>query len=298
MAVFLAVSDETYGGDVFSFYHFAGWIAPEPDWSQFFVPAWQERVLDGPPRIEYLHMTEMRSRAWREKWKITEIDMDERLDEAARVIDQSGSLYPLNITIDSSKFRPLYKDHKVKLPSGGSKVFQPDFLAFVAYAHAVLGKIHMKNPEAEKVDFVVENNSDITKYIHELYKTLPAALEYIGAPELIPLLGDFSPAGKECIPLQAADYLCWHLRRAQAQTLDDRDSRRWNTISARKGFNLPVSTSLLTGLSEAFTEKAKEDEATNTIREIRRCHAKTDKRSSQHDKGKAGRGKDRKKAQD
>ena len=60
MAIFLAASDETKGANAFASYHYAGWIATEPDWSQFFTTAWQERVLDGPPKIPYMHMTEMR----------------------------------------------------------------------------------------------------------------------------------------------------------------------------------------------------------------------------------------------
>jgi hypothetical protein len=67
MAVFTAASDETSGGNPLSVYHYSGWVMPEPDWSHFFTPAWQERVLDGPPNIPYLHMTEICSKAWREQ---------------------------------------------------------------------------------------------------------------------------------------------------------------------------------------------------------------------------------------
>jgi hypothetical protein len=271
MAVFLAASDETSGANAFGLYHYAGWIAPEPDWSRFFNPAWQQRVLDGPPTIPYLHMTEMRSRAWREKWRITETDMDERLDEAARVIDTMGSLYPLKLTIDASIFRPLYKPHKMVVASGAQKDFVPDFLAFVAYVHAVLVSVQLRNPEAEKVDFLVENNSQITKHIYELYKTLPESLTYIGKPELIPLLGKFLPGEKDRVPLQAADYLCWHSQRAEANTLfDDRDLRRWNTIAARKGFNLSLPTSVLTALAQAFTEHGKSSAQTRQRKSGRR----------------------------
>ena len=82
-------------------------------------------MLNGPPKIPYLHMTEMRSRAWREEWHVTEIDMDDRLDEAALVIDTMGSFYPINITIDAGVFRPLYKPHKMRIASGAHKDFAP-----------------------------------------------------------------------------------------------------------------------------------------------------------------------------
>jgi hypothetical protein len=256
MAVFLAASDETTGGN--ALYHHAGWIAPVPDWWHFFTPAWQERVLNGPPKIPYLHMTEMRSRVWREQWGITETDMDERLDEAARVIDTMGSLHPFKLTIDTSVFRPLYKSHKMIAASGGKKDYQPDFLAFTSYALSVLVQVKLRYPDAEEVDFLVENNSEITKHIYELYKALPDALNLINRSELIPLLGEFIPGGKDRVPLQAADYLCWHSQRKEAQTLSDvRDVRRWNTIAQRKGFNLTLPADLLADLAQAFTERGK-----------------------------------------
>jgi hypothetical protein len=295
MAVFLAASDETSGGNALSMYHFAGWIAPEPDWSFYFTPAWKERVLDGPPRIPYLHMTEIRSKAWRDQWTITEVDADERLDEAARVIDHMGSLYPLMITIDGSVFMPLYKEHRMIGVSGRGKDFQPDFLAFVAYVYAVLAYVHAKHTSAEKVDFLVENNSEITKEIHQLYKSMPTALTHIRAPELIPLLGEFLPAGKDRAPLQAADYLCWHSRRADSNTLDDvRDARRFGVIASRKGFRLIVPKSVLTGLAESFREHGLTNEQVEGIRELRQHNVRTRKRSTQRAKSRTGNGKRRK----
>lgn len=294
MAVFVAASDETNGGK--SLYHYAGWVMPETDWYQFFTPAWQQRVLDGPPKIPYLHMTEMRSRAWREKYGITELNMDDRLDEAAIVIDHMGSLYPLKITIDTSVFSPMFKDFKMQSDSGGNKKYQPDFFAFTAYAFAVLLHLHYHYPEAEKIDFLVENNSDITKYIHQLYKSLPAACTHVGRPELVSVMGEFLPAGKERIPVQAADYLCWHSQRKEAGTLDERDMRRWNTIASRKGFDYTVPTEVLTQLAEAYAKQEKENEAANGIRNVRSKHAETNPSSAQRDKGQTGRGEKSKKA--
>lgn len=269
MAVFVAASDETSGGNVGSAYHYAGWIAPEPDWSNFFTPAWKERVLDGPPEIPYLHMTDIRSRAWRGKYGITETVVEERLDEAARVIDQMGSLFPLMYTIHRSDFNPLYKEHKVIVASGATKDFQPDFLAFLAYAYGVLKYVHDKHPSADRVNFLVENNSEITKHIYEFYKGMPGALNHIEAPELIALLGEFLPAGKDRVPLQAADYLCWHSRRADSDTLDTRDAARFGTIASRKGFRLTIPKEVLTGLSEAFREHGFTSEQINKLRGVR-----------------------------
>lgn len=283
MAVFVAASDETNSAN--GLYHYAGWLAPEPDWSLYFTPAWQERVLDGPPKIPYVHMTDVRSRAWREQWHVTQTDVDERLDEAARVIDQMGSLYPFKITIDTKIFKPLYKPHKMLVASGAATDYKPDFLGFVSYAFGVLAQVHFKYPEAEKVDFLVENNSEVTKHIHQLYRTLPESLKQIGRPELVPLVGDFVAAGKERVPLQAADYLCWHSQRADAQTLSDiRDLRRWNTIAQRKGFNMLLPTSVLTDLAAAFAKRERENDKTNGSGSFRQNHARSDKRIARRNK--------------
>ena len=70
-------------------------------------------------------MTEMRSRAWREEWHVTEIDMDDRLDEAALVIDTMGSFYPINITIDAGVFSRSTNHTRCELRQGRTKTSRP-----------------------------------------------------------------------------------------------------------------------------------------------------------------------------
>jgi hypothetical protein len=134
----------------------------------------------------------------------------------------------------------------------------------------VLSKIKLEYPDAEKVDFVVEDNSLITKHIHEFYKVMPDALRHIGRTDLSPLLGGFSAAGKERIPLQAADYLCWHSQRADLNNLEDiRDLRRWNTISHRESFEHSLSKVTLEKLAQAFANHGeKVDAKTDRIAEV------------------------------
>lgn len=117
---------------------------------------------------------------------------------------------------------------------------------------------------------------------------MPVGLDHIKRPELIPLLGEFIPAGKDRVPLQAADYLCWHSQRHDANMLDDeRDARRWNTIAQRKGFNLPLAADLLTDLAQPFTERGRENEPTKGIRELRPHHGRVKKRSARRDKSRS-----------
>ena len=86
MAVFVSGLDETAGKTHRDTFLLAGFVAPEHDWSRFFAPAWQERVLDGPPAIPYLHMTEIRSPKWREKYGLSKLEADDRIDTAIALI--------------------------------------------------------------------------------------------------------------------------------------------------------------------------------------------------------------------
>src|ERR1700686_3067758 len=66
MAVFVAYSDESGSGDARGQFLVGGYVASEQDWP-YVAGAWQERVLDGPPRIPYLHMRECRNADWRQE---------------------------------------------------------------------------------------------------------------------------------------------------------------------------------------------------------------------------------------
>ena len=96
MAVFVSASDEN--GDNREFF-FGGLLAPVDDWSRHFAPAWQERVLDGPPCIPYLHMTEIRSRQFREQHGISRLRADQRIDEAIAIISQLGNIRAIGIDL-------------------------------------------------------------------------------------------------------------------------------------------------------------------------------------------------------
>jgi hypothetical protein len=52
----------------------------------------EQRVLDGPPRIPCLHLTEIRNEEWRTTHGISFNESQERISEAVRVMYSSGSL--------------------------------------------------------------------------------------------------------------------------------------------------------------------------------------------------------------
>jgi hypothetical protein len=234
MAVFISASDEHSGSDGQGLFLFAGYVGPEADWSHFLAPAWQERVLDGPPKIPYLHMTEIRSQQFRDKYGLSRWDADNIVEEAADVINAMGSLYPITVEMDGGHVKNTFAESKVRRTQARqfeAKPFEPDYLSFLAYAHSVLDYVHEKHPDAEKVNFIVEQKGPITRYIKEFHSGLADALKAISRPELSPLVGALSVGDKKQIPCQAADFLCWHAARFEnAQEVkpeDYTDARRY-----------------------------------------------------------------------
>jgi hypothetical protein len=256
MAVFVYGSDEYSGGDARGSFLFAGYIGPEEDWSRFFTPAWKQRVLDGPPEIPYLHMTDIRSKKWRERWGISKLAAEDRVDEAASVINNMGSFYPVAVEVGHSHVKDVFAEAKVRREEAKqfeAKPFVPDYLCFVTYAHTVLDYVRKKHPHVEKVDFIVEKKGYITRYINEFHSGLARALTAIGRTDLSPLVGALSIGDKARIPCQAADFLCWHAGRFEnAQEVkpeDYRDGERYLKLRNRNGLWLHLPNSVLCELA-------------------------------------------------
>lgn len=266
MAVFIAASDETLGADHRSPFMRCGFLAPVDDWIAI-TEQWDRRVLAGPPRIPYLHMTDIRSRVWRDEHKLTETDAARRVDEAFAVIAEMPSLTPVGSGLNSGfMYDTITK--KMKLTTGAKRKFIPEYIAFPAYVYLVLYFCHLKRPDAEKVDFIVESNGEITDHIREFYAGLPISLEYIGLPQLIPLMGEIIPAGKDRVPLQAADVLCWHTRRCNDGTLDTKGLMQFSDIAHRIGPRFEMPDGYITELWESFQEEPASEEESG-VSEVR-----------------------------
>ena len=213
MAVFLAASDETLGNSHRSSFRRCGFLAPINDWEEL-TEHWEASILAGPPRIPYLHMTDIRSREWRGQYGLSDGDVDRRLDDAFAIITAVASLTPIGFGLNSAgHLYDTFPAKGVRLSNGAGKKFVPDYVAFPGYVFTVLYFCQMNRPDVEKVDFVVERNGELTDHLREFYEGLPRSMEDMVKPELIPLMGEIIPAGKERVPLQVADVLCWHTRR-------------------------------------------------------------------------------------
>jgi hypothetical protein len=258
MAIFLAASDETDQGHHRSMFWHAGWIAPEKDWSDYFTPAWQEQVLDASPSIPYLHVSEIRDSKWRSRHNLSYSQMHDKLDAAAHVINTTGSLIPIGARANAGVFLDLFRDHKmVKSEGEKAKRFLIDHLCFNAYTGVVLLYVSREFPHVEKVDFVVDRKDGVFDKQKELYDTLESVLPAMGHPELVKLLGEIIPGNPEDrVPLQAADFICWHTGRSKE--LKGRDRDRYYPIAHRPGFMYAYGDDELRKLAEAFNQRLNE----------------------------------------
>jgi hypothetical protein len=295
MAVFVSASDESDGGHHRSTFWHGGWIAPETDWSTYFASAWQERVLDAEPKIPFLHITDIRDPDWRKEHGMTWDQAQDRMDEAALVINHMGSLYPITTNTNAGAFLDAHGKKKFMESVSGKKAarYLVDHFSFNAYVLTVLHYINLNHPESEKVDFVVERKEGVFEKLKQFYDTFESGLKHIGRPELAKYLGELIPAGKERVPVQAADILCWHASRHDLGLLKGRDAMRATVMFNRKGKIIPLTDELHAKLARAFTEKLNELEKLNEkelrVRELRPHHAQTNQGATQRDKGRSGR---------
>jgi hypothetical protein len=212
VAVYVAYSDESEVGSPGGEFLFGGYVASESDWPCVSA-AWQDRVLDGSPTIPYLHMREIRDENWRAERGISYNDAEERVSEAARVMNSFGNMAAITSIMRRADLEAVFHGgyrRRRYVPVG---LNEPDYLCFIAYARHILGHVYRKWPDAQKVNFVVSRKQGITNHI----ATFRDAMQDFLAPPLKKLVGELIPASMELqVPLQCADVLLWHLQRYYA----------------------------------------------------------------------------------
>lgn len=163
MAVFLSAADESKDNDTF---FYGGWAGPFDVWENFFAPAWNERVLNGPPRIPYLHMTEIRDWDGQREHGLTPWQADRRVDAAADVLRSTGSLVPVSFELSRADFNSMLRQ-RFTPRVGQQDTFEPDYLCFQYFAMSQLDMLHQRfGSEVEQVHFWVEENGKISRHMH------------------------------------------------------------------------------------------------------------------------------------
>lgn len=232
MAVFVCVTDESYDDRSFVY---GGFAAPADIWDVWFDRAWTERVLNGPPPIPWLHMTEVMNTEWQSEHGLTPWQADRRLDCAADVICSTGGLVPVVFAADADKYASIVLQPYSPTPTSKAPLVA-DYIAYVWFALTQLKWLHDEfGADVERVDFKVEENGPTTRRMAGFHRSLIDGLTYINREELVPLVGTFETVGKRCVAAQAADFLLWHARRARSGRLRRSESRRYHTMT--KGAN-------------------------------------------------------------
>jgi len=132
MAVFFVSGYESAGKNRRDQFIFAGFVATERDWSEIVAPAWDGLVLNGNPRIPYLHMTDIRSKKWREENGISSEEAGRRVDRAVDAIAAAEFMYPIGLTVSGAHMCDSFANVRVKLPKSkrSSAAFERIFFAF------------------------------------------------------------------------------------------------------------------------------------------------------------------------
>jgi len=258
MAVFVCATDES-ADDTHFFY--AGWAAPVDIWDGCFAQAWNERVLNGPPQIPYLHMTEIRDWNWQERYGLTPWQASARIDAAADVLRSTGGLTPVVWSVRRKEWDDILRQPFT--PRYGQRTsFEPDYLMFLYVAYMQLDWLHVRyGDQLEKVDFWVEENGSITRHMRGFHGSIKHGLKYIARAHLAPLVGTFLPVPKERIPAQAADMLAWHARNHQREALDRVGRIRYAKLVVggspnryRYGASMGLNADILRKLARLFAE--------------------------------------------
>jgi hypothetical protein len=218
VAVYVAFSDEADVGSKDGEFVVCGYVAAETEWP-WVARAWQERVLDGPPKIPYLHTNALKTLEWQQRHGIGPNDAENRISEAVRVLASMGRMSALGSIIRKSDL-DVFSQHfgkKKKVPLG---LNEPDYPCFIAYAVLVLAEVYKIDPSVERVDFVVSRKQKITHHLNGFKDDIKEWLE-TDYPFLASMVGGLIPASMEDqLPLQAADLLGWHIQRNAADRLD------------------------------------------------------------------------------
>lgn len=217
MAVFTAFSDESGAQDPVGPFLVGGYVADVDTWP-WLASAWQDRVLNSRPSIPYLHMIEIRRKRWQSEHGLTWLQAEEKVSTAISVIASTGGMSAIHSEISRGDLADALQARGIKRQIG---IDEPDYQCFIGYAYHVLREVRYRYPEAERVDFVVSRKGKITDHIKEFHEELKELVKQHN-PELGTLVGRLIPDDMDgSPPLQAADVLCWHVRRLYETGVQD-----------------------------------------------------------------------------
>jgi Protein of unknown function (DUF3800) len=240
MSIYVAFSDESGSGDGEGQFFVAGYVAKETDWPEF-SKQWQEKILDPSPTIPYVHMVEIRSEKWRERYGISKAQANERVNSAVRLITGYPTITPYLGTLPEGVYRRTRNWFKEKGFDVKKRHGAADSPCFAAFALAIIHDTAVNKPDVRKINFNISRKA----YVENLLRNdvRDALVEYFETytPELAKLIGDVVPLSMEDHkPLQAADVLCWHLQRISANRVGPDEENNVKLFQERGYCALPL----------------------------------------------------------
>jgi hypothetical protein len=179
----------------------AGYVAPAEQWAAF-SDRWQE-VLDMPPRLEYFRMTEIFSR-----WAKDKDYWTERLTLFHDIIEEFASAsFAIAFSINNFK-----KTHAILEPYDRKKPNAYNFACYELMAQLARGQeqLGLSGP----IEFIFDEQLMEKPQIIEAWEWMWTVAKP-NPPNLKEIIGG-TPSfkdDKQVLPLQAADFIAWWMRR-------------------------------------------------------------------------------------
>ena len=226
LAVFTAFSDESGSGDRRGTFLMGGYVANSTAIWPYFTRAWQQNVLNALPPIPYLHMTELRRKHFKRKYRLSDLQAEDKVRMAVQTIYATG-LCPVFSAVNRGNLEDILRAQlRARGIKPGYSFKHPDYLCFLSYAYCLLDEVSIRYPEVEKVDFVVSRSGKITDHIRSFHERLRESVAE-NHPRLTNLVGRLIPDDMETSPpLQAADVFCWHMQHFEETGAQSRNLSR------------------------------------------------------------------------
>ena len=235
MVVFLAASDESKPGNAASGkLIYSGLIASRVVWDQF-IPSWSEQVLQPEPSLDYFHTVDLRNPKLLGR---TRAECEARIEAAWTVIRETPSPKIVSSEILLEEFNSVFGGKTIHVPGRADQAFRAEHLAFITYLLDVLDVVGRIHPEVSRVDFVFEGGgSELNTAFSAFFNSFKRfMLPTMGLHLLAALVGSLSFAGKEYVPVQAADLVAWHARRiASGGKLTERERHLFDSSTEKLG---------------------------------------------------------------
>jgi hypothetical protein len=254
VSVYVSFSDESASADGKGYFLIAGYIAKETEWPEF-SRRWQDDILDPQPKIPYIHMTEIRSREWRETHGISREQANEKVNKAVGLITNCDYISAYTARLPEGFYSEIRERFKEKGFGLGKHHTHPDYPCFAAFAMGVVQDMASKHSDITKITFNISRKKYVENYIRDLVRDAIVRHFADFRPGLENLVGDVVPLSMEDHkPLQAADVFGWHLQRICSGNVTPEDE-----------FNATAITANAVGLT--FSEKMLEETAESTLRQ-------------------------------